>query len=829
MAGKRRSAGKTDKAPRRNAIALAAVATATPSAAVAAEGRDFAAYYLATFAELESHEIAGLALIVGVVVFAVVTAILMMRTHARTTAVAATARESIAALQGEVDRLHGLLLSEPVVLVSWPAAGDHADVIGDSSVLAAGVDDVLAFDTWLDRERAHDLEAAIERLRADGDGFSMLLTAANGRHLRAEGRAVSGRAVMKLRDVSGVEAELAALTTRHDKLRSSTEALATLAAALPAPVWVRDKLGRLTFVNDAYARAVEARDPADAVARGLELLDRDERAEVAATGNTVFAGRMTAIAAGSRRMLDVVHAPCTRGGAGIGVDVTEEERLRAELTRMTDSHRRTLDQLPTAVAIFGADRRLTFYNQAYRTLFNLDAAFLDEEPSDSAVLDRLRGRRSLPEQQDFRQWKKELHEAYQAIEPTRHEWHLPDGRTLRVVTTPNPEGGVTYLIDDVTERLDLERRFDSLIHVQGETLDNLVEAIAVFGSNGRIRLCNPAFLRLWRLDAAALGSQPHIETVIELCRPLHGDESTWQALRTAVTVIDRREPIAQRIERNDGSVVDCATVPLPDGGTLIAFQDVTDSVNVERALRERNEALIAADELKIDFVHHVSYELRSPLTNIIGFADILGLPSTGPLTSRQREYLHYITVSTKALLAIIDNILDLATIDAGAMKLNLSLVDIRRTMEAAVEGVQDRLVKDGIKLDLSAAAEIGSFVADEWRLRQVLFNLLSNAIGFSPPRGIVRLAADRQQDAVVFSVSDAGPGIPLEMKDKVFDWFESHSLGSQHRGTGLGLSLVRSFVELHGGTVTIDSQVGRGTTVVCMFPIEQVAERTAAE
>jgi signal transduction histidine kinase len=351
----------------------------------------------------------------------------------------------------------------------------------------------------------------------------------------------------------------------------------------------------------------------------------------------------------------------------------------------------------------------------------------------------------------------------------------------------------------------------------------------VFGSNGRVRLCNPAFLRMWRLNAATLGGLPHIETVIELCRPLHGDEATWQALRTAVTVIDRREPIAHRIERNDGSVVDCATVPLPDGGTLIAFQDVTDSVNVERALRERNEALIAADELKIDFVHHVSYELRSPLTNIIGFADILGLPSTGSLTSRQREYLDHIAFSTKALLAIIDNILDLATIDAGAMKLNLSLVDIRKTMEEAVEGVQDRLVKDGIKLDLSAAADIGSFVADEWRLRQVLFNLLSNAIGFSPPRGVVRLAADRHRDAVVFSVSDAGPGIPLEMKDKVFDWFESHSLGSQHRGTGLGLSLVRSFVELHGGKVTIESQVGQGTTVVCIFPVEQAAERTAAE
>ena len=118
-------------------------------------------------------------------------------------------------------------------------------------------------------------------------------------------------------------------------------------------------------------------------------------------------------------------------------------------------------------------------------------------------------------------------------------------------------------------------------------------------------------------------------------------------------------------------MVDCTTVPLPDGATLVTFHDVTDSVNVERALRERNEALEDADKIKIDFVHHVSYELRSPLTNIIGFVHLLGDPATGPLAPKQREYLDYITVSTNTLLALINNILDLATIDAGRMQLNL--------------------------------------------------------------------------------------------------------------------------------------------------------------
>ena len=154
--------------------------------------------------------------------------------------------------------------------------------------------------------------------------------------------------------------------------------------------------------------------------------------------------------------------------------------------------------------------------------------------------------------------------------------------------------------------------------------------------------------------------------------------ATWQALRQVITAIDSRAAISGRLERRDGTVVDCTTVPLPDGATLVTFHDVTNSVNVERALRERNEALEDADKIKIDFVHHVSYELRSPLTNIIGFVHLLGDEATGPLAPKQREYLDYITVSTDTLLALINNILDLATIDAGRMQLNLAPVDIRR-------------------------------------------------------------------------------------------------------------------------------------------------------
>jgi signal transduction histidine kinase len=602
------------------------------------------------------------------------------------------------------------------------------------------------------------------------------------------------------------------------------------AAAAPWPIWAKRAGGGLLFANAAYARATDAANPTEAVQRDLELLDSAGRNEMvrALNDNSAFSGRLPIVVGGERRFYDVHALKVTGGSAGIAIDASEATALRDALVRMAEAHRRTLDQLSSGVAVFDGQRRLAFYNDSYRRLWDLDRAFLDGNPDDSSVLDRLRAARKLQEQPDFRAWKAKLHEAYRAIEPAKDRWYLPDGRAISVVTTPNPEGGVTYLFDDVTESLELARRFDGLINVQRETLDNLVEAVAVFGSNGRAQLFNPAFAKMWKLSTEALREQPHIETVEAWCRPLFDDAATWQTLREAITGIENRVAVPLKLERKDGSVLDCMTMPLPDGATMLTFQDITDTENVERALRERNEALEAADQMKVDFVHHVSYELRSPLTNIIGFADLLTDPTTGPLMPKQAEYLGYITTSTSALFALINNILDLATIDAGAMTLELGAVDIRKTIDAAAEGIQDRLATDRIELKVDADPGIGDFIGDENRVKQVLYNLLANAVGFSPHDAAITLSARRTEHSVVFAVTDCGPGIPPDVKDKVFDWFESHSNGSRHRGAGLGLSLVRSFVELHGGKVRVDSIVGRGTTVTCEFPVDQ-AHRHAAE
>ncbi len=787
----------------------------------------------ATLARLDPSALIGLAMVLGLIAFATTTAIVHVRFRRNASEREAFAYGEISRLEAQIEEGRALLMAEPQIVVVWRDPAADPEIIGNTPAFTgvAAPNRILAFGGWLAPNSAYEIQTAVDLLRARGVPLSATLIAQDGRHIEADGRPVGTAVILRLRDITGVRLDHARLGEAYRALDCETLALRTLLDALPAPAWVGAEDGRLRWANAAYAHAVEAGDGHEAAARDLALLDQTSRAQAAqahADGGA-FEARMPVVVAGARRLLDVLEVAVGGGTAGIALDATEAESVRSELAHVVGAHRRTLDQLSTAVAIFGSDHRLVFHNAAYATLFDLEPAFLDDRPTDGAVLDRLRAARRLPEQADFRVWREELHGAYRTIEPKEHWWHLPGGRTLRVVTAPNPEGGVTYLCDEVTERLALESRFNSLTRIQSETLDALAEAVAVFGSDGRLGLSNSAFHKMWKLDEAALKGHPHIDAVAEACRLLTADNTVWTRLRAAVTGIEARVPTDFRMERTDGAILDGSTQPLPDGGTLVTLRNVTDSVNVERALVERNEALIAADHLKSTFVSHVSYELRSPLTTIIGFAQLLDDTGIGPLNVKQRAYVSHITESSAALLAIINDILDLATIDAGSMALELGDVDVRGAMEAAAEGVRDRLAEGGLKLSIELQNAAGSFRADGKRVRQILYNLLSNAVGFAPAGSTVTLAAERRDDNVVFRVRDMGPGIPPEIGARVFDRFESHTSGSRHRGVGLGLSIVRSLMALHGGSVSLSPAPGGGTLVTCTFPLEAGAGRVAAE
>lgn len=784
---------------------------------------------------LDALQIVWMAAVGGAVTFAVTVAVTLVRGRQAVAGSLDEALQKNAALTARLDRLESLIDSDDQRLVVWPGGQDEpmiAGVLDEASGVPRSATRLLAFGTWLDSRSASALEQAVDRLRRQGEGFRMVLPTQGGGLVEIDGRVAASAPVMRVRDLTGERKSQALLAKSNEALTAELDTLRALLDSVPAPAWLRDADGRLVWVNDAYARAVDSASRQEALTAGTEFLDAKNRKAMDADRDArgVAQARVPAVSAGARRIYDVTQLAIDSGSGGLAIDVSDLERMRQELGRTIDFHARTLDQLATAVAIFGADRKLQFHNAAFAALWDLEPGFLEGNPTDGALLDALRAARKLPEQADYRGWRNKLLESYTSLEAREFWWHLPDGRTLRVIANPHSQGGVTYIYENVTERLDLESRYNSLIRVQGETLDNLSEAVAVFGSDGRLRLWNPAFESMWSLVDDRLGDSPHVTRILlpEALEP--AENEVWQRLVTAITSLaENREPVSGRMERDNGEAIDYATVPLPDGGTLVTFVNVTDSVNVERALLDKNVALEQADQLKNAFIQHVSYELRSPLTNIIGFAQLLSDPKFGPLTAKQGEYVDYILSSSSALLAIINDILDLATIDAGIMELDVSSVDVARTVQAAVEGLKDRLTESGIALNLDMAADVGSIEADERRLRQVLYNLISNALRFSDVGGRIDVTCTRVSDAIEFQVRDHGCGIPEDMLDQVFARFVGRDAGARRRGAGLGLSIVKSFVELHGGSVAIESEEGVGTTVVCRFPFAPDTLRHAAE
>jgi signal transduction histidine kinase len=639
------------------------------------------------------------------------------------------------------------------------------------------------------------------------------------------------------------EAARADASVRANLLRAEREAAEDAARrieaaldALPLPLWRRDGEQRLVWCNAAFATAAD-RPREKLLAGGDGIGGAALTRRLAALARLALAARTAqseaehVVVAGARRLFEFVEAPLPDGGTvGMAVDQTEREEAGIELARHIAAQGTVLETMPVAIGIFGADKRLKYFNSAYARLWRADETWLAGEPEYGEILENLRERRRLPEVADFRLFKRQRLKLFDTIFESFDElMYLPDGTTLRERCMPHPLGGLLFAFEDVTDRLVLERSYNTLIAVQRATLDNLYEGVAVFGSDGRLKLHNPAFARIWDIPDAALIAEPHIADVVERMRAFYPADADWPALKDRlVESLTSRDAANARIERTDGHVLDYALVPLPDGATQLSYVDVTDKVRVEQALRERAEALEAADRLKSEFISTVSYELRTPLNTIIGFAELLSKQYFGELNKRQAEYCGDILTASERLLAIINDILDLASIDAGRMTLELSAVDPVELVADVAQIMGDLARERELKLDV-VHTRVPRLRGDERRLKQAMCNLVSNALKFTPPGGVVRLSARADERMVALEVADNGVGIPLADQARVFKEFERGSAPDARRvGAGLGLSLVKRIVELHGGSIDLVSTPGEGTLVTCRLPLWVPGERTAA-
>ena len=709
------------------------------------------------------------------------------------------ATEQVATLRAMVDEYEALLSGTGEITVVWSGRAVGAKFLGPASAILPNgrrVDAVLDFNSWLGEKDAETLAARVRDLRAGGQGFDMMLAARDGRQMRVIGWALGAGAAMRVRP------------TLHQpgvKPPNRIDDLASVLATIPDPALLLGEGKKIVFANPAYEAlrkglAVAPNELAEA--NGYDLLEVP-----LPPGRAVYFRRKAAAAQ--------TAAPPSDGLAHLSA---------------------IIDALATPIAIFNANRELVQSNRAYAALWRLDPKWLKPGMDERAILDKLRTMGMLPTEPDYQAWRAKHLQSYTIKAPRESDpWYLPDGRVVQVISAPaGPQGGVIYVFEDITDQLKLKSQHRTQIDVQRSTLNALTEGVAVFGTNGRLTLSNPRLSTLWKLPTNLLETNPHIDQIIEAVgRVLPEDGVTlWRSLKRGIVDLNpTRTDTSGRITRADGRMLDYAITRLPDGQTMMTFVDVTESANYQRVLTERNEALITADRLKDAFVQNVSYELRSPLTNIIGFADLLASEAVGSLNEKQKAYTDYIRASSVTLGVLIDNILDLATVDAGIAELKPELQDVPALIEKARAGLAATFPEvDGEKplnLRVDIPEELPPLLADGTRIVQILYNLLSTAARFSEPGELVTLTVIERGGRMLFTVEDEGAQTSEQMRAALSDRTDS---ASRQRGAGLGLAIVRSFVSLHGGSISVERREPRGSRVVVSLPLQvAVATPTAAE
>ncbi|HBC15374.1 MAG TPA: histidine kinase [Erythrobacter sp.] len=629
-----------------------------------------------------------------------------------------------------------------------------------------------------------------------------------------------GSALVWVFDFSDSQAELTQLREEAARAREDFGALVGLIEAAPMPMWFRGADMQLRLVNQAYVAAVGAESADQVVADQVELVETvngrtaAEVAQQAADRRQPIERILSATIERARRTIRVTDLPLMGEGiAGYAVDIEEMEEQAREFRAFREAQRSMLDQLSIGVAQFDAGHRMTFANQPFHRVFSLPPGVVNERTSFGQMLLIARENGRIPEVRDFPAWRNELTEWFQRDEPHEEAWPLSDSTHLRIVAQPLPDGGLVMIAEDRTEQLALSATRDTLLRTRTATFDNLFEALAVFAPDGHLELWNRGFPGAWGIDPEVLDGHPQAEDLLQAISRNLSDPASVSQLNQVIraATLDRKKSNG-RIELADGRTLDFTGVPLPDGNGMLTVLDVTASQQAEVALRERNRALEEADAVMTRFLANMSYEFRTPLTSIGGFAELLTSGIAGELSPQATEYAQAISLSVGKLTEQVENVLDLSQSEAGLMPLRKSTFTLLPFLTKIVRKEEQRIHDGELTLDLKGDAE-KSVTADPHQLRRAISQLLDNAINGTPRGGRIAIDIGRKRDETRIVISDNGRGMSQHELARALEGIRMSSDGKGiERRHGLGIPLARQLVEAHGGTLEIRSRKNSGTT-----------------
>ena len=676
------------------------------------------------------------------------------------------------------------------------------------------------------------LEANVRETQRSGKAFMQKLALRGSeRRLLVRGNIAdsqvypNGAALLWFFDLTDTVRESERLEGEAKTARNAFAALAGLIESAPIPMWHRGPDLRLSFVNKAYVDAVSGQSGDQVVDAGLELIEPIDgetaisHAAKARTSGQPMERLVSSTLAGERRQMRVFDIPLGDTGiAGLAIDVQDLMDSRGDFRRFADAQRDLLDKMSAAVAQFDADKTLSFANLPFQRTFAFRDEWLSSKPEFVRVFDRMRDNGKMPEVRDFPLWRTERENWFLSAAPAEENWLLPDGTHLRLLAQPTPDGGLLLIFEDRTEQAQLASARDTLLRVRTATFDNLFEAIAVFGADGKLSIWNRRFGEIWAVDEDVLAKHPRFDELLSLLSNHLKKASHVSVLRELLQMtISSREPRSSKMQFADGRVFQLSTVPLPDGNALIAMIDVTDSVQVEHALRERAGALAEADAIKGRFLANMSYEFRTPLTSISGFAELLKQGIAGELTEQAQDYVDAIAKSADRLSLQINTVLDFSQSEAGALPIVRKPVDVTAMVNSVAQSLATEVEERSMKLVCDFQANAGEIAGDEKRLLQALGQLTDNALQYGKEGGTLLLHASGDRQTVTLVVSDDGPGMNARQQAAALDGF-GRSQSGEDTAQGLGLPLARQLVESHGGKLSLESRLGEGTTVTIKLP-----------
>lgn len=687
-------------------------------------------------------------------------------------------------------------------------------------------------DAGLEPESLQMLDQHVRETQRTGKDFTLQLAVrGSDRRMLVKGGIAdaviypNGAALLWFFDSTELLRELEKKTGESEEARRAFEALAGLIEAAPMPMWHRGPDMRLNFVNRAYVEAVGGQDGGQVVDQEIELVEpvgnksaSDFAAEAQSQGRRIERA-VSSTLDGARRHMRVYDIPLGETGvAGLALDIQDLSDARNEFRRLSEAQRDLLNLMSAGVAKFDGEHVLDFANLPFQRIFNFRDQWLAEKPEFARVLDRMRENAKLPEVRDFPAWRSERENWFRTAEASEENWLLPDGTHLRVLAQPEPDGGLLLIFEDRTEQAQLASARDTLLRVRTATFDNLFEAVAVFAADGRISIWNRLFAETWGMTDDVLTRHPRVDELLpQLANHLRKPSQisiVGELLRMTTVAREQRRT---KVTFADGRIFQVAAIPLPDGNALFTMLDITDSAQVEQALRDRNEALSEADSIKARFLANMSYEFRTPLTSITGFADLLRTGVAGELNEQAKEYVDAIASSAERLSEQINTVLDYSQGEAGALPLARDPTDIVPLLQTVVDMKRGLAESMHVALDVQLAEGAMTVSADAQRLAQAIGHVLDNSIRYHRSGGNVLIFARKNRSDAEIIISDDGPGISVRDQAALFDGF-GRSVTQSGAAQGLGLPLARQLIEAHGGKLRLESEPGQGTTVIMDLP-----------